>query len=258
MDQLEADRLDLQHHAFRLTLDGKLYRAPIPKDVQSVLDVGCGTGIWSIEFADEHPSAHVLGTDLSPIQPAQVPPNCEFLIDDCEEDWIYHNPFDYIHTRAMVAAVKDWSRFFTQAYTNLKPGGYLECQELTFPIRCMDPGVTSENSAIMRWCDLFIEAANKIGLNAQAPRTFTPLLRDAGFVDINVRNHKWPVGKWAKGEKMKLLGRFVLEDVHDFLPGGAMGLFTRVLGWTREQVEVFLVDCRADIRRKDRHYYADA
>jgi hypothetical protein len=39
------DRLDLQHHAFRLTFDGKLYRAPIPDTVQNVLDVGCGTGI---------------------------------------------------------------------------------------------------------------------------------------------------------------------------------------------------------------------
>jgi trans-aconitate methyltransferase len=106
------DRLDLQHHAFRLTLDGKLYRAPIGDNIQNVLDVGCGTGIWSIEFADEHPSARVLGTDLSPIQPAQVPPNCEFLIDDCEQDWIFHNQFDYIHTRAMVAAVKNWPRFF--------------------------------------------------------------------------------------------------------------------------------------------------
>lgn len=37
---------DLQHQAFRLTLDGKLFSAPIPPDVQNVLDVGCGTGIW--------------------------------------------------------------------------------------------------------------------------------------------------------------------------------------------------------------------
>lgn len=43
--QTEMDRLDLQHHAFRLTFDGKLFRAPIPENVQHVLDVGCGTGI---------------------------------------------------------------------------------------------------------------------------------------------------------------------------------------------------------------------
>jgi len=44
-DNPEQDRLDLQHHIFRLSLDGALYTAPIPKDVQHVLDIGCGTGI---------------------------------------------------------------------------------------------------------------------------------------------------------------------------------------------------------------------
>ncbi|KAI8260795.1 Secondary metabolism regulator LAE1 [Colletotrichum sp. SAR11_239] len=34
-----------------------------------VLDVGTGTGIWSIDFGDEHPDAEVLGFDLSATQP---------------------------------------------------------------------------------------------------------------------------------------------------------------------------------------------
>ena len=33
---------------------------------------------WAIEFAEEHPSALVLGVDLSPIQPPHVPVNCSF------------------------------------------------------------------------------------------------------------------------------------------------------------------------------------
>lgn len=52
-----------------LILDNKLYLAPIEKNVQKVLDIGTGTGIWAIDFADEHPSATVIGTDISPIQP---------------------------------------------------------------------------------------------------------------------------------------------------------------------------------------------
>jgi SAM-dependent methyltransferase len=255
--QIEMERLDLQHHAFRLTLDGKLYRAPIADDVQRVLDVGCGTGIWSIEFADEHPSAHVIGTDLSPIQPEQVPPNCEFLIDDCTREWIFHHPFDFIHTRAMVASIKDWNRLFEQAYTNLKPGGYIECQELVFPIKCMTPGVTASNSPLMRWSSLFFEAADRIGLDATGPRHLAPALQRAGFIDINLKTYKWPLGKWAKGAKFKLLGRYVFEDLWDALPSMSLGLFTRVLNWSRDEVEVFLAECRQESKRRDRHYYGE-
>lgn len=45
-----------------LTLHEKLGLAP-PNDqdfrVKRVLDVGTGTGLWAIDFADEHPDAEV-------------------------------------------------------------------------------------------------------------------------------------------------------------------------------------------------------
>ncbi|RDW56650.1 hypothetical protein BP5796_13115 [Coleophoma crateriformis] len=87
-DEPENDRLDLQNHAFLLTLGGRLYSAPIPKEqtLHRVLDVGTGTGIWAIDFADEHPETEVIGVDLSPIQPNFIPPNLIFEIDDLEEE----------------------------------------------------------------------------------------------------------------------------------------------------------------------------
>lgn len=43
--------MDLGHHIYRLLLGGKLYLAPI-KEPQRVLDLGTGTGIWAMEFAE--------------------------------------------------------------------------------------------------------------------------------------------------------------------------------------------------------------
>lgn len=36
------------HHMLTLLLDGKLFLAPIDPNVQQVLDVGTGTGIWAM------------------------------------------------------------------------------------------------------------------------------------------------------------------------------------------------------------------
>jgi hypothetical protein len=46
-DELAKEILDFAHHMYLLTLDQKLYLAPILYP-QSILDVGTGTGIWAI------------------------------------------------------------------------------------------------------------------------------------------------------------------------------------------------------------------
>ena len=51
-DDDEQDRMDMGHHIYRLMLGGELYLAPIAKDVSRVLDLGTGTGIWAIDFAE--------------------------------------------------------------------------------------------------------------------------------------------------------------------------------------------------------------
>ena len=105
------------HHLFLLLQDGKLYSAPLAKDIEIALDIGTGTGTWAIEFADEFTNTEVLGTDLSPIQPVAVPLNCIFEIDDCTDTWLYQeNYFDYIHIRTLFGSIPDWDSIYSQAY----------------------------------------------------------------------------------------------------------------------------------------------
>jgi methylase of polypeptide subunit release factors len=44
--------MDLVHHVYSILLDGKLHLAPIDDNLQRVLDLGTGTGIWAIDFAE--------------------------------------------------------------------------------------------------------------------------------------------------------------------------------------------------------------
>ena len=127
-DETEQDRLDLSHHMFRLILGGALFRAPI-RNHHHVLDIGTGTGIWAIEFADEFPSAVVIGTDLSPIQPSAVPPNCRFYVDDIESEWTFDDQFDFIHGRGMGGCIANFDLLYRRIYDNLNPGGWVEMQE---------------------------------------------------------------------------------------------------------------------------------
>lgn len=114
-DEAEQDRLDLQHETWLFQFDGKLYNSPLKKEeVKNVLDLGTGTGIWAIDFADENPQAQVIGTDLSPIQPQYVPPNLKFEIDDFNADWTFSQKFDFIHARGVCATTNDYPRLMRQ------------------------------------------------------------------------------------------------------------------------------------------------
>ena len=48
----------------------------------TAVDIGTGSGKWVIEVADQYPSAQVIGTDLSPVQPTEVPLNANFVVGD--------------------------------------------------------------------------------------------------------------------------------------------------------------------------------
>lgn len=65
-------------------MDGQLHLAPFTPEnpPTKILDIGTGTGLWAVEMGDEYPSAHIIGTDLSPVQPALVPPNVRFFVED--------------------------------------------------------------------------------------------------------------------------------------------------------------------------------
>lgn len=151
-DEVESDRLDMQHHEFQLIFDGKLFTAPIPKDkvLHRVLDIGTGTGIWAIDFADDHPESSVLGVDLSPIQPSFLPPNVKFEVDDVEAPWTYTQKFDFIYSRMMMCSFDNYPKFFEQAFANLEPGGFLEMADPTWPIMLND-GKWPEDSALFKW-----------------------------------------------------------------------------------------------------------
>ncbi|RFN45716.1 hypothetical protein FIE12Z_10028 [Fusarium flagelliforme] len=258
-DEAENERLDLQHNLFLLTLDDKLGLAP-PNDPGSkakhVLDVGTGTGIWAIDYADEHPEAQVIGVDLSPIQPAfiSVPPNLSFVIEDIEDDWTYAQPFDYIHSRFMSSALASWTDFLTKCHANLAPGGYMEIQEADLNMKSDDNTLHPDN-IMLKSLRLLTEASIKFGRPYQDIPPLADVMREVGFVSVEVKMFKWPINGWPKDKKAKLLGEWCYVNMASGLEAFSMAPMTRAHGWTPEEVTLFLVDQRKAMADKNTHAY---
>jgi SAM-dependent methyltransferase len=253
-DDIEINRLDLQHSIWKLSFDGSLHISPVAGDVQRVLDIGTGTGAWAIDFAAAHPSTEVIGTDLSPIQPENVPSNCSFMVHNAESDWTFGNEFDFIQGRMLLMGIHDWPAFFKKAWDNLKPGGWLEVSNPEFPAKC-DDGSVGPESPVLIWSQLVREATGKDGIDTLVTRKFKSMIENQGFVNIREEPLKWPTGPWPKGEKEKRIGYWMLPNIKAFISPSAHALFTKKLDWPKEDVEQLVDKALVDLEDPTKHFY---
>ncbi|KAE9365566.1 S-adenosyl-L-methionine-dependent methyltransferase, partial [Stipitochalara longipes BDJ] len=228
-DELEQERLDLQHHLFRHTMNGALFTAPV-KQLHNVLDIATDTGLWAIEIAHEFPTAYVIGTDLSPIQPTSLPPNCSFFIQDCEGPWSFAQKFDLIHGRALLSCFSKPRMVMASIFSALTPGGYFELQDICFP--CKSPDGTLEGTSLQRWQQLMIDGLRNLGKDFEKVKECGAYMREAGFVDVVEKRYTWAIGPWVRGRKQK---------------GWSMAILTRGIDWSVEEVEALLEDVRRDV-----------
>ncbi|KAL1990673.1 hypothetical protein VTN49DRAFT_6512 [Thermomyces lanuginosus] len=250
-DESENDRLDMLHELCLKMLHRKLYLAPI-KRPQRVIDLATGTGIWAVDFADEHPEAQVIGCDLSPIQPSLVPPNVKFLVDDVESEWAYdRDPFDFIHARYLAASIKDFGRLVKQCYRSVKPGGWVEFQDWdVYPIT-LDSSL--KDTGLHRYYDEVCSAFEEAGYEVRPGPKLERWFKDAGFVNIHVEKFVVPYGVWPKDKHLKELGTWAQAQAEAGYEAGALAILTRYKNWTKEEVIALASQARADGRKRNVH-----
>lgn len=251
-DEREQERLDLQHALMGVTLGGKLNLAPISPTPQNVLDIATGTGIWAIEFASLHPTAQVLGTDLSAIQPIYVPPNCRFEIDDAEDEWAFAEKFDYIHGRALLSCFKDPASVLQQAFNSLAPGGYLELQDGTFPFKYIGPPPI--DSDVYKWNEIVVEGAAKSGRPWTNSQHYKRWMEEIGFEDVVEKIFYWPTNSWPKGAYFKTVAAYWQANILSGIEGISMKVMQQA-GWTPEEIPPFLEKVKKDIKDTSIHAY---
>ncbi|KAH7156192.1 S-adenosyl-L-methionine-dependent methyltransferase [Dactylonectria macrodidyma] len=194
----EQEREETAHALMLQLMDGKLFLSDIGDAPQKILDIGTGTGTWAIDVADLYPSASVVGTDLSPIQPRWMPINARMFVEDCEDpEWMHGCGFDLVHLRGVAGVLLDLDAVVANAYCNIINGGWIELQEFD-PLVLCDDGTMEEGDKDLR-------------------RT----LEHAGFKRIQVVTKQVPISAWSSDKKLKTVGSLMKANILEALDGFA-------------------------------------
>ncbi|KAN0096395.1 S-adenosyl-L-methionine-dependent methyltransferase [Hyaloscypha variabilis] len=254
-DESQNEQLDIGHHMLTLLLGGELFLAPIGHHPQNVIDVGTGTGIWAMDFADKFPSAQVVGTDLSGIQPNWVPPNCKFELDDAQLEWTFPpEHFDFVHLRCLMGSIKDWPYIYSEIYRCMKPGGWIEHVDMDIEFKS-DDGSVGEGHIMQRWSKTFIDCGEQMGRTFLIGKQAKGLLEAAGFVNVVEKKYKVPVGSWPSNKELKNIGQYNLLYCVQGLEGWALWILTTILKWSYEEIQVFIAQMRSALLRRANHSY---
>lgn len=190
-DPKHMEALEVLYHALDLARGG-LHLAPLKEDIENAVDIGTGSGLWSIDFADRYPNCNVVGTDISPIQPSWVPPNLRFEIDDATKEWTFkENFFDFVHIMFLNGCCTNWTDIYKEAYRCCKPGGWIEHYDVS-PLVLSDDGTVLEGSAMDQYGKVFREAGKRVGIDICTADngTMENGMKEAGFVNVQVKDIK--------------------------------------------------------------------
>ncbi|RSM01311.1 hypothetical protein CEP52_008577 [Fusarium oligoseptatum] len=264
-DEQSNAALDINHHVMTLMYGGKLYKAPLKKDIQAsgqckFIHIYNSSSVSSLpphsDFADEFPSTKVIGTDISAIQPSWIPPNLEFQIDDCTQEWTFQeNSLDFVHMRFLVGSIVDWPALYKQAYRCLKPGGLIESHEAS-PSIGNDDGSVVPTSAMGQWGQIFFEGGRRLKrpFSILEDKLQTEGMKEAGFVNMEEEEIKVPIGGWPTDLKLKQAGQYfqaaILQDIE-----GTLMFIADLLGWSKAEVDVFGEHYRREIKSNKIHGY---
>jgi hypothetical protein len=138
--------------------------------------------------------------------------------------------------------------------SNLEPGGWFEIQDLTLPVRS-DDGTLKEDSALLRWSYGILEASAKFGRALNNPHDYKPMMEKIGFVDVDEKYAVWPSNSWPKDPLLKEVGRMNLANSDQGLEGLSLALYTRALGYSKEETLLLCADVRKDLRNRNIHAY---
>ncbi|KAF9530743.1 putative ubiE/COQ5 methyltransferase [Crepidotus variabilis] len=210
----------LRSHSWRTVKNSCAYMLPYFETMLQgnpklrVLDVGCGPGTITCDFASLYPTIRIIGIDASQnivdqasiLSRSKKLSNVEFAHGDIFHLGYPDSTFDIVHVHQVIQHIPDPLNGLRELRRVLKPGGFLAVREVDHPAtRWYPPSPELES-----WLDRYNQVQLWTGGTPDMGRQIHALLRKAGFSKDKMtkslgtwcfaskEDREWWAGLWAE------------------------------------------------------------
>lgn len=181
----------LKSHTWRTIANSAAYLEPHLQAGLSLLDVGCGPGTITVEFADRLAPGRVVGLDAAAevIEKARAfeRPNLEFVVGDAYALPFDDDTFDLAHAHQTLQHVADPVAVLRELRRVVKPGGLVAARDVDYAGVIWFPLIPG----LAEWLDLYERVHRGNGGEPDAGRRLKAWAREAGFADVATTASVW-------------------------------------------------------------------
>ncbi|KAI0830806.1 hypothetical protein BC628DRAFT_1312421 [Trametes gibbosa] len=238
-DDEEFERLDSQHIMFMEAM-GKYPHclnevlADDPSgEAKTCVDLGCGSGSWILDVAQDFPHCSAVAVDLVPMQDVNMPPNCRSEVDDINLGLQhFYGAFNVAHARLVSSGIRDYMGLIDEMVQTLRPRGLIELVEFDFRVYDVDKTpimpsrLDEEIPWVARWMNLVNISVEQRGGEPDAANHLHhwvndhPMLEESVYREVWFQTGPWKDGKDSQTARENRIGAMMRDDILAFLKSG--------------------------------------
>ncbi len=185
----------LRSHRWRTVENSAAYLLPHLGSGTTILDVGCGPGTITLDFANRVSPGHVIGVDLASeaIEAAQAErenrgaPNVAFHTADLYALEFADNTFDIVHAHQVLQHLPDPVAALREMKRVCKPGGIVAARDGDYEAMTWYPASPPMNA----WLTMYDTVARANKGEPNAGRYLLAWAHAAGFTDVTAGASTW-------------------------------------------------------------------
>lgn len=183
----------LRSHTWRTIANSAAYLEPYLTSGASILDVGCGPGTITAEFADRvGGDGRVVGVDASAdvvamASTTQARPNASYAVGDVYALEMPDDTFDIVHAHQVLQHLADPVAALREMRRVCRPGGIVAARDADYRAMTWYPA----SAELDRWLILHDDVTRSNGGDPDAGRKLLSWAHAAGFADVTPSASVW-------------------------------------------------------------------